>query len=119
MTGLVRQVRASIEMTTEALPTFDVAAARAIYDDTLGAVAAQLNGAQALVVAPSGPLLALPFAVLLTGPASPSALAGAPWLIRQMSVAHVPSAANFVALRKIAGASARRILGWASAVSTR
>ena len=65
----------------------------------------RLNGAQALVVAPSGPLLALPFAILLTGPASPSALAGAPWLIRQMSVAHVPSAANFVALRN-AGASA-------------
>ena len=50
---MARKVRASIEMTTESLPTFDVAASRAIYDDTLGPVAAQLNGAQALVVAPS------------------------------------------------------------------
>ena len=105
ITALVRKVRAGIEMTTDALPTFDVASARALYDDTLGPVAPQLSGAQALVVAPSGPLLALPFAVLLTGPASPNELAGAPWLIRQVSLAHVPSAANFVALRK-AGASA-------------
>jgi CHAT domain-containing protein len=103
--ALVRKVRAGIEMTTDTLPTFDVAASQALYNDTLGAVAPQLSGAQALVVAPSGPLLALPFAVLLTGPASPTELAGAPWLIRQVSVAHVPSAANFVALRK-AGASA-------------
>jgi CHAT domain-containing protein len=45
-------------------------------------------------------LLSLPFGVLLTGPADPANLAAAPWLIRQMTVAHVPSAANFVALRK-------------------
>ena len=104
ITALVRQVRAGIEMTTDTLPTFDIAASRALYDDTLGPVAPQLGGAKALVVAPSGPLLALPFAVLLTGPASQADLGGAPWLIRQMSLAHVPSAANFVALRK-AGAS--------------
>ncbi len=104
--ALVHQVRGGIEMTTATLPTFDIAAARALYDDTLGSVAPQLGGAQALVVAPSGPLLAIPFAVLLTGPASPGNLAGAPWLIRQMSVAHVPSAANFVALRKAGSSTA-------------
>jgi CHAT domain-containing protein len=98
--ALVRKVRAGIEMTTDTLPTFDIAASQALYDDTLGPVAPQLAGAKALVVAPSGPLLAVPFAVLLTGAASPANLASAPWLIRQMSVAHVPSAANFVALRK-------------------
>jgi CHAT domain-containing protein len=105
ITALVRQVRGSIEMTTDKLPTFDVTASQALYTDTLGPVAPQFSGAKALVVAPSGPLLALPFAVLLTGPASANELASAPWLIRQVSVAHVPSAANFVALRK-AGVSA-------------
>ena len=44
----------------------------------------------ALVVASSGPLLSGPFALLLTGPADPSDLVGAPWLIRQMTIAHVP-----------------------------
>ena len=99
ITALVSRLRASIELTNQ-LPAFDIATSRAIYDDTLGRLAPQLAGTRALVVAPSGALLALPFAVLLTGPASQSDLAGAPWLIRQMSVAHVPSAANFVALRK-------------------
>jgi CHAT domain-containing protein len=108
--ALVRRLRASIEL-TQRLPEFDIAASRALYDDTLGPVAAQLGGTKALTVAPSGPLLALPFAVLLTGPAAPNELAAAPWLIRQMSVAHVPSAANFVALRK-AGAS-RAPQSWA------
>jgi len=63
-----------------------------------------LEGAKSLVVVPSGPLLSMPFALLLTGPANASDLSGAPWLIRQMTIAHVPSAANFVALRK-AGSS--------------
>ena len=47
--------------------------------------------------------------VMIPAPAAeasdePSDLSGAPWLIRQMTIAHVPSAANFVALRK-AGSS--------------
>jgi CHAT domain-containing protein/tetratricopeptide (TPR) repeat protein len=107
MTKLVRRLRSSIEM-TDRLPIFDVGASQALYDDTLGAVAARLAGARELVVAPSGPLLSIPFAVLLTGPARADDLAAAPWLIRQMSIAHVPSAANFVALRKAGTSRAPR-----------
>lgn len=54
---------------------------------------------------PAGPLLSLPFELLLTGPASQDALAAAPWLLRRGTIAHVPAAANFVSLRKIAGNS--------------
>jgi CHAT domain-containing protein len=105
MAALVKRVRASVELTTAgSLPPFDTQAAQAIYNTTLAPVAAQLAGATALVVVPSGPLLSVPFALLLTGPANPSDLSGAPWLIRQMTIAHVPSAANFVDLRK-AGSS--------------
>jgi CHAT domain-containing protein len=105
MAELVRHVRAGIELTSDHLPTFDVADAQKLYQMTLGGVAASLAGAKALVVAPTGPLLALPFEVLLTGPAQPADLAGAPWLMRQYTVAHVPAPANFVSLRKIAGRS--------------
>jgi CHAT domain-containing protein len=98
-------VRAGVEPTTAALPVFDTAAAHALYTETLGQLAPAMAGVKALVVAPGGPLLALPFSLLLTGPAAPDRLAAAPWLIRQMSVAHVPAAANFVALRKIANTS--------------
>ena len=57
------------------------------------------------MVAPSGPLLSLPFEVLLTGPAQPNELAEAPWLVRQFTIAHVPAPSNFVSLRKIAAGS--------------
>jgi CHAT domain-containing protein len=104
ITTLVKRVRASIEPPSGALPKFDTASAQALYDATLAPVAARLGGVNALVVAPSGALLSLPFPLLLTGPSDPNDLASAPWLIRQMTISHVPSAANFVALRK-AGSS--------------
>ncbi|MGA3398464.1 MAG: CHAT domain-containing protein [Acetobacteraceae bacterium] len=102
---LVRRVRAGIELTTAGVPRFDTDAAHALYDAVLAPVAPRLAGAKALVLAPSGALLSLPFAVLLTGPGDSVRLAEAPWLIRDFTIAHVPSAANFVALRRIAATS--------------
>ncbi len=98
---LVRAVRAGIVL-TDNLPTFDVADARKLYDVTLGTVSAALEGVDRVVIAPPGPLLALPFEVLLTGPADPAHLADAPWLVRRFTLAHVPAPANFAGLRKIA-----------------
>jgi len=106
MTQLVSAVRASIEPTTQGLPPFDMADAAAIYGDTVGPFADTMKTVHELVVAPSGPLLALPFALLPTGQANPADLANAPWLIRQTTLAYVPAAANFVSLRKIEGTSA-------------
>ena len=105
MAKLVRQIRAGIELSATGLPHFDVEGARTLYTDTLGGVAQSLDGVTALVIAPDGPLLSLPFGVLLTGPAQPDSLASAPWLVRKYAVADVPAAANFVSLRKIAGTS--------------
>lgn len=103
---LVAAVRATIEPTASGqMPQFDTKGAEAIYKHVLGPVSAGLTGASDLVVAPSGALLALPFAILLTGPAHADDLAAAPWLIRQMPISYVPSAANFVALSKLVGGS--------------
>jgi CHAT domain-containing protein/tetratricopeptide (TPR) repeat protein len=102
---LVHRVRAGIELTEKGVPKFDTNSAHALYDGVLAPVAPRLAGAKALVVAPSGPLLSLPFAVLLTAPADPTRLGEAPWLIRDFTIAHVPSAANFVELRRIAATS--------------
>lgn len=102
--ALVRTLRASVEIGASGLPAFNSASAQALYQATLAPVAESFADARALVVAPAGPLLSVPFNILLTGPAGPN-LARAPWLIRRMSVAHVPAAANFIALRKIAGTS--------------
>jgi CHAT domain-containing protein/tetratricopeptide (TPR) repeat protein len=97
---LVGRVRTSVSRVKGELRPYDTASAQAIYDVTLGTVAAGLTGVQALVVAPSGPLLALPFSILLTKPTDPTNLADADWLIHHMQISHVPAAANFVALRR-------------------
>ena len=103
--GLVRSIRAGIELTTAGLPTFDILDDQKLYQMTLGGVASALQGVKSLVVAPAGPLLSLPFEVLLTGPAQDTDLANAPWLVRQFTIAHVPAPSNFVSLRKIATGS--------------
>ena len=103
--GLVKRIREGIELTTAGLPPFDIQDDMRLYNITLGGVAPQLAGVKDLVVAPTGPLLSLPFEVLLTGPADATRLKDAPWLVRQFTLAHVPAASNFVSLRKIAGGS--------------
>ncbi len=103
--GLVQRVRAGIELNTAGLPQFDIADAQQLYKLTLAGLGTSMDGVKALVVAPSGPLLSLPFEVLLTGPAEQANLADAPWLARKFTIAHVPAPSNFVSLRKIAGGS--------------
>ena len=106
---LVKQLRAGIEPGDDGkLPEFNVAAAQRLYAATLGTVEDATQGIKALAVAPTGPLLAIPFGVLLTGPGDAAHLGDAPWLIRRYAIAHVPSAANFVSLRRIAGGSRAR-----------
>jgi CHAT domain-containing protein len=106
--GLVKRVRATVEPTTSTPPPFDIAAAQAIYDDTLGKLGSHLDGVQSLTVAPVGSLLSLPFGLLLTGPASQDALATAPWLVQKVAISHVPAPANFVSLRRVASTSRAR-----------
>jgi CHAT domain-containing protein len=103
---LVKSVLASAEPTATGLPTYDMADAGKIYQMTLGKFGDHALSMHELVIASSGALLALPFALLPTGAASADNLASAPWLIRQTSLAYVPAAANFVSLRKIEGTSA-------------
>lgn len=105
---LVKRIRAGEEEKSDgAQPpfAFDTEAAERLYTAVLGGAAPALQEAKAIVVAPSGPLLSVPFGMLLTGPADPKDLRHAPWLIRQATISHVPAAANFVSLRKVAGTS--------------
>ncbi len=105
VTAMVKRIRTTIEPTGDSPPAFDIADAQAIYTDTLGQADAQLAGAQSLTVVPVGPLLSLPFGLLLTGPATQNALATAPWLMQKYAITHVPAPANFVTLRKAAATS--------------
>ena len=109
--ALVQRIRAGVEPTESGLPRFDTAAAQQLYAATLAGVAPGMAGVQSLTIAPTGPLLAIPFELLLTGNADPADLANAPWLMRKVAIAHVPAAANFVSLRKTSGGS-RAALPW-------
>lgn len=115
MTRLVETVRHSVEPTQAGLPQFAMKPAAAIFQATIAPFKPALKHTMALVVAPSGPLLSLPFALLPTGPAitgkvatgtaGDRTLAMTPWLIRRMTLVYVPGAANFVSLRAVAGNS--------------
>ena len=105
MAKLVSRIRASLDTETMPPPPFDTGAAEELYQALLGSFGTQLQAASAFTVAPTGPLLSLPFGLLLSGHANPEALAGAPWLVQHLVVAHVPAPANFVSLRKLAGTS--------------
>jgi CHAT domain-containing protein len=105
MTRLVVRLRATLARQNGTVPDFATGPAHGVFAATLGTVADPLADTKALVVAPSGPLFSLPFALLLTDDYSGADLSAAPWLVLSMSIAHVPSAANFVGLRRAAGAS--------------
>jgi CHAT domain-containing protein len=98
----VKQLRVGMDQPAAA---FDVDDSRRLYDLTLRGVADTLRGAKEFVFAPTGPMLSMPFEVLLTGPADPNKLAEAPWLMREAPITHVPAPTNFVSLRKVARTS--------------
>lgn len=100
---LVARFRASVEPGRDGVPPhFDTAAAHDIYTSVLGPVSEGLADVESVTLAPYGSLLSIPFGALLTGPASADAFDKAPFLIRRMTVSHVPSVASFVNLRKSA-----------------
>nr|WP_248291122.1 CHAT domain-containing protein [Neoroseomonas marina] len=97
--ALVSRVRRSSEIGAGGVPRFDTAAAQELHNLLVGPLAPSLAGTETLVVAPDGPLLALPFGMLLAGPAPAENLVGAPWLVRQFAIVHVPSPQTLVTLR--------------------
>ncbi|WP_158927920.1 CHAT domain-containing tetratricopeptide repeat protein [Acidisphaera sp. S103] len=98
---LVKRFRASMDLRPDNRPPpFDTDAAQQLYAAVLQPVADGLKGVTALTVAPSGSLLSVPFAALLTGSATAGDLSQAPFLIRSVAISHVPSAASFVNLRQ-------------------
>ena len=100
MEDLVTKLRASIEPSGNTLPDYDTTTARALYTAVFGSVAAGLDGAAELSVAPSGKLLSIPFQVLTTDAFTGTNLAEAPFLVKKFPITHVPSAANLLRLRQ-------------------
>jgi CHAT domain-containing protein len=97
---------------------FDVTAARRLHAALLEPVAVGWRDAKNVIVVPHGTLGRLPFALLVTKdtaqpqerPDAPrfAGYRDVPFLIRDMTVTHVPSVAAFVGLRSVPAAAAGR-----------
>ena len=84
------------------LSDFSLKSSAALYGALMGPLEGDLAGVNHLVVAPSGDLSSLPFALLVTSAPRNGAehdYKDAAWLVRRMAVSQVPSARAFVLLR--------------------
>jgi len=103
------------EASVEQIPAFDLAGAERLYRDLLAPDEAMWKGARVLNVIPHGALGQLPFGMLVTSPVAAQPAAGAQatykdvdWLVRKVALAQLPSAAAFVALRRMPDAKPDR-----------
>jgi CHAT domain-containing protein len=99
------------------IPAFDVALAHRLYAALAQPVAAALAGAESLLVVPDKALGQLPFALLVTEPATAAAEDGGalfasyrdvPFLVRKAAVTQLPSVATLGTLRRLPAADPSR-----------
>lgn len=91
-------------------PAFDVNAAYDLYKQLLQPLEPMMQGKEHLVIASSGSLGQLPFAVLpMQAKTTPT-----PWLIRRFAISHIPSANAWVALKHLAASpsGAQPMMAW-------
>jgi CHAT domain-containing protein len=91
------------------VPRFNLAEAQALYADLLKPAESLLKDTRNLVIAPSVPLLSLPFEMLVTAPTAEVTngdYSQVQFLVRRFEVTYVPAVQTFVDLRKINAPSA-------------
>lgn len=118
----VRKLRTALDVgdvPLERLPPFDLDLAHQLFTQLLEPLRPHWGEAKQLVISASGALGQLSFSLLVERPAVlPNAparqsmpfagYADIPWLVSSRAISHVPSAAAFVALRRLPAASATR-----------
>lgn len=106
--ALVTRIRASTESGADQRP-FEAGAAHALHQALFGAVPGPLGGVKSLVALAEGPMLSLPYGLLVTAtPPAPRGHENVAFLIQQMPVTHVPAAASLVTLRRAGNSVASR-----------
>ena len=91
-------------------PAFDVASGHELYRQLLAPFEEPLRNSRHLIVATSGHLAQLPFAVLPRRPDTGEVA----WLIRDLAVSHVPTANGWLSLKRLSQqpAAAQALLAW-------
>lgn len=85
-------------------PRFNFEKSHLLYQQLLSPIEGMLSGKEHLIVATSGALGQLPFAVLVKQAWAKNDHAQAPWLIRDFGISHVSSPSAWVALKALAKA---------------
>ena len=98
---LVGRLRAQFDFASGRGEQFDSATAYTLYDRLLAPLNSVWQGKSQLIVAASGALSQLPFAVLQTQPKGGLG-DEAPWLIRQTAIAQVPSLSAWLSIKALA-----------------
>lgn len=99
---IVESLRAPFDE-IEYLPEFDVVEAHRLYRMIFGPLEAELAGIDHLITVPTGPLLSLPFGVLVTEATPPVRnydYTKVPWLAERYAITVATSAGNFADLRR-------------------
>lgn len=102
----VTRLRRPLETQAGSIGPFDLKLSYELYQQLLGPVEKGLEGIQHLVVIPSGPLASLPLGLLVRDHSSGAGLkkdtgnsdasyVSAAWLVRTLSISHVPSLQAF------------------------
>lgn len=117
--GLLQSVSAEVASLSD-IPPFDVAAAHQLYASLIGPVAGALKDAKNIIVVADGALGRLPFSMLVTqAVAQPTNDAGGtrfeqyravPFLVKEASIASLPSVSALISLRSAPAGSSQRKL---------
>ncbi len=94
----IAALRAPIDAATDYLDPYDVSEAHDLFAALFGRFDSEIAGLSSLVIVPSGPLLSLPFPMLVTRPASipdDANYSTIPWLVKRHAVTVVPSVQGF------------------------
>lgn len=100
---LVKTIRTTLDVADlgPKAPRFKFEESHRLYQQLLSPIEDLLNGKEHLIVATSGELGQLPFAVLVKQAWNKNDHAQAPWLIRDMAVSHVSSPNAWTALKQL------------------
>lgn len=100
---IVKRLRTTLDVAglgTQA-PRFRYDDAFRLYQELLAPQASHMAGAQQLIIAASGDLGQIPYAVLVNAPWPQGADKDAPWLIKSHAISQISSAQSWLALRKM------------------
>ena len=101
--GLVKTVRTTLDVAEQGAraPRFRFAESYRLYQQLLAPLEDAFAGQEHLIVATTGALGQLPFAVLVRQPWSGTQDAQAPWLIRDLAISHITSPSAWMALKQL------------------